>query len=214
MLRAMPCAITVLALYATAGPADEAKQKNRGTTDPKGVHLHLKVVAKKDTYALDLGGKTPEEFAKLLAEAEKTSSFPPAPAVDLVVELRNTGDKALRVWIGGDDSELVLHVTGKAARNLTARLGIGKKHQGPQIVNLPAGKTHDFPLRRLSTASYFSRLEVVRHSYWTKPGEYTLTASYHTAVSPAPKKAKGAGNGFGHVTVKSAPVKLKVVEKK
>jgi hypothetical protein len=115
----MLSALTVLALFAMAGQAGEAKPKQEGMTDPKGVPLELKVVAKKDTYILDLGGKTPVEYRQLLAEAAKTASLPPAPAVDLVVELRNSGDKGLQVWIGGDDNEPVLCLVGEGARNLT-----------------------------------------------------------------------------------------------
>ena len=44
-----------------------------------------------------------------------------------------------------------------------------------------------------------------------KAGDYTLTATYKTAVLPVPKGAKDNGKGFGPVTVISAPVKLKVV---
>ena len=140
MRRAMSSAIIVLALFATAGKAGEGTPKDQGTTDPKGVSLELKVVVKKDTYAMDLGDKTPEEFAKLLAEAEKTSSFPPASAVDLGVELRNAGDKDLLVWVGGDNSELVIELGGRGARNLTVRLGIGRPPTPPKVMKLPPAK--------------------------------------------------------------------------
>jgi hypothetical protein len=49
-------------------------------------------------------------------------------------------------------------------------------------------------------------------SYWTEPGDYTLVATYKTAVSPVPEGAKDNGKGFGPVTIISAPVKLKVVD--
>lgn len=38
-------------------------------------------------------------------------------------------------------------------------------------------------------------------SYWTEPGEYTLTATYTSTVEGGPK-----------ITATSEPVKLKVVE--
>ncbi len=43
-------------------------------------------------------------------------------------------------------------------------------------------------------------------------GEYSITATYSTAVSPAPKGAKEEGEGFGRVLVPTLPVKIKVVE--
>jgi hypothetical protein len=53
-------------------------------------------------------------------------------------------------------------------------------------------------------------------SYWLEPGDYTLIATYKTAVSPAPPGSKDGGNflgvGFGQVTVITAPVKLKVTK--
>jgi hypothetical protein len=50
--------------------------------------------------------------------------------------------------------------------------------------------------------------------YWTQSGEYTVFASIRAEVSPAPKGAKDAGNGFGMVTLTSNPVKLTVVDPK
>ena len=51
---------------------------------------------------------------------------------------------------------------------------------------------------------------VATQAYWTEPGEYTLGASYATALSPAPPGSKDAGQGFGRVTLTAAPVKIKV----
>jgi hypothetical protein len=210
MLQTMPCTLTVLALFATAGPADEAKPKDRGTTDPKGVPLELKVVVQKDSYVLDLGGKTPGEFAQPL----KTGPYPPAPEVDLVLELRNAGARELKVWVGGGSNMPVLELKGPGAVGLAYQHFVRRRDIPPEVVTLAPGKSRQVPVRRLSSVGLYSGSNRHRLAYWTEPGEYTLTASYHTAVSPAPQGAKAAGNGFGYVTVTGAPIKLKVIEKK
>src|SRR5437764_484487 len=74
----------------------------QGKSEPAGVPVEAKLVAKKATYTVDLGGKTAEEFRQGLKDAEKTGRYPPAPPVDLVLELRNTGDKEVQVWTSGD----------------------------------------------------------------------------------------------------------------
>src|SRR5206468_658033 len=81
---------------------------------------------------------------------------------------------------------------------------------------LGAGKTRSFAIQNLST--HVGRVKgseiTFFHNYWTKPGEYTLAASFHVAVSPIPKGAAEADGGYGYVTVPSNPVKLKVVDSK
>jgi RNA polymerase sigma factor (sigma-70 family) len=186
--------------------APEAEPK--GKTVPPGVPLQAKLVAKKATYTLDLGGKTPEEFRKLLKD-----SYPPAPAVDLELEFRNTGDKAITFLVGGfnPDVPLLLQLDGPGAVNKIIRaVQVDSPSIPPKQVTLAPGKTHTIPIKSLITA-YLDREGTA--SYWTEVGEYTLTATYKTAVSPVPAGVKDSG-GFGPVTVVSAPVRLKVVEKK
>jgi hypothetical protein len=52
-----------------------------------------------------------------------------------------------------------------------------------------------------------------KFAYWTEPGEYTLAASLKSAVSPAPPGSTRADEGFGVVTLRSPPIKLKVEAK-
>ena len=49
--------------------------------EPPVVPLEARITSRKDTYTLTLGGKTLEEFARLI----KKGSLPPAPEVDLVL---------------------------------------------------------------------------------------------------------------------------------
>jgi hypothetical protein len=196
-----------LAAPATA-PVRQQQPEQKSKTEPPGVPLEARLIAKKDTYGLDLGGKTAAEFRKLIK-----SSNVPAPAVDLELEFRNTGDKDFTFLVGGfaPDIPLLLKLEGPGAVNLSLpAMFVRIPSKPPQKVTLAPGKTHVLPIRGLMT-SRLNRDGTA--SYWTEPGDYTLIATYKTSVSPAPKGAKDNGQGFGQVTVTSAPVKLKVVQK-
>jgi len=74
----------------------------KGKSDPAGVPVQAKLIAKKSTYPLNLGGMSAAEFRETIKAAEKNGKYPQPPAVDLVLELKNTSDKEVQVWIGGD----------------------------------------------------------------------------------------------------------------
>jgi hypothetical protein len=78
----------------------------------------------------------------------------------------------------------------------------------PQELKLDAGKSYTFPVNQLKSGTR----GVTHFSYWSGPGEYDLTATLRTGVQPAPKGAE-ANDGFGTVTLTSAPFKLTVGEK-
>src|SRR5262249_37815639 len=144
---------------------------------------------------------------KMLKDAEAAGGkLPDSPKVDLVLELKNTGDKDITVWVGGDATRLNLDLQGKGAISVTARRAFTSDFRMPKPGKLEAGKTTEIPIAGLSYG--FRGAE--KQAWWTEPGEYTLTATYSTALSPAPKDAKDAGEGFGKVTLTTAPVKLKV----
>jgi hypothetical protein len=191
-------------------PAPRAPKKATGKTDPKGVPLELRLVAKKAKYTLDLGGKTAKEFTKQLKEAVKSGIYPAPTAVDLKLELRNNGKKDLQVHVEGDGNLIVLNLRGKGAVSVRPRRVLTQEFRVPKTITIAAGKSYSFPA--IKSLIYGFR-GVSEQAYWTKAGTYTLTASYQTAVSPAPKGAKDAGNGFGRVLVTSAPLKVKVVAK-
>jgi RNA polymerase sigma factor (sigma-70 family) len=187
-----------------AAPEAEAK----GKTDPAGAPLEVKLIARKAVYVLDLDGKTPEEFRKHIKE-----TFQPVPQVDLELEFRNSGDKEIKFLVGGfnPDIPMFLKLDGPGALNLTLLAIVSDVPSSPPtLVTLAPGKTHTIPIKSLATDNHAREATV---SYWTQPGEYTLTATYKTAVSPVPQGAKDDGKGFGAVTVVSAPVKLKVAKK-
>src|SRR5262249_3463741 len=127
---------------------DTPEAKAKGKTDPPGVPLEVRLVAKKDTYTLDLGGKTPEEFRKLLKDRPL-----PAPAVDLELEFRNSGDEDLKFLVGGNnpDIPLLLKLDGPGAVNIDLPPNNRSKSesQPPTQVTLAPGKTHTLPIKSL-----------------------------------------------------------------
>lgn len=157
-------------------------------------------------YKLDLGGKTAAEYAKAVEAAARAGRPLPTPAVDLKVEVKNTTDKPISVWFTGDPVVLTLRLKGKGALDLDPPLAFTEEFRFPQSVEIPAGKAHAFPFKAL-TSGYRGR---AHFAYWTAAGEYEIVAEFKTGANPAPKGAKAGEDGFGAVTLKSAPFKVTV----
>jgi hypothetical protein len=188
----------------------DAKDKGKGKSVPGAVPIELRLTGKKTTYTLDLGGQTAAEFKKQIKDADETGKAPPPPIVDLALEFRNTSDKDVQLWIEGDATQLVLDLKGPAAvNNIRKKLAVTLDFRVPKTVTVAAGKSFSLPVKSL--ANGFRNLTAA--SYWLEAGDYTLTASYKTALSPAPKGSTDAGDGFGTVTLTSSPLKLKVQAK-
>ncbi len=178
--------------------------KPGGSTEPKGLPLEARLIAKKIAYPLDLGGKTPKEFRTLLDEAKaKGGPLPPPPAVELVLELRNTGKKALHVCLGKGDvgpvAGLTLDLKGPGA--VSASFGNARGARiSPTVVEVAAGKTHTVTIAKLEV--YDGR--TTQRCYWTKAGDYTLAVSCGVV--------EGGKKGFWRAAGKvvSAPIELKV----
>jgi RNA polymerase sigma factor (sigma-70 family) len=185
--------------------------RDQGKSDPPGVPLELKLTAKKDSYTLDLGGKTPEEFRKLLAAAKSGDApIPPTPAVDLELVIKNVSNKQVTFWASGDPVEVLLNLEGKGAVSIAPQLVIDTIFIPPNPVTLGPGKTHSIPLKNLN----YGFRKVAGMAYWTKPGDYELTAQFSTGVIPRPKDSKDEGMGAGRAVLTSNPVTLKVTEEK
>jgi hypothetical protein len=166
------------------------------SSDPTGVPLQAELIAGKEPHVLDLGGPTADQFSRQIGMGR----FPPTPMVELVFRLRNVGDKAITFQ---PSSQPNLFLVGDGAVNLLYPAPTGV-HSSPDNIVLQPGKGHSIRITNLNFGPG-------RKSFWLLPGEYTAHASYHTSVSPAPKGARDTGDGFGWVTIRSDPVKLKVI---
>jgi hypothetical protein len=209
----------MLSLVSNAVRLKVVEPKGEGKAELPGAPLELKLVANKDTYMLDLGGKTPEEFRKYVEDNRAgVGGFQmapaKAPAVDLVAELRNVSDEDVDVRIGGIPARFTLGLDGPGAFRISGKYGeLGPRPEqiAKENVRLKAGQTHRFPIQSLFIRNAAAHDEL---SFWTKPGDYTLRITFETAVAPSPKGAATEGGGFGRVTLNSEPIKLKVMEKK
>jgi hypothetical protein len=167
--------------------------------------VKAKLVAKKNSYSLDLGGKTGDEFRKALKDAEKSGRMPSPPVVEMTFELTNTSDKEIKIWTGGDAVQLDLKLTGPGAVNAMPLLAFTTEFRGPIATTLAPGKSVSVPITKLR----YGFRGASNMSYWTEPGEYKLAASYKTGIQPPPKGSKES-NGFGLVTIAAEPITINV----
>ncbi|MCS6864397.1 MAG: hypothetical protein RMJ56_17265 [Gemmataceae bacterium] len=168
--------------------------------------IKLTLIAKTDKYKFDGGGKTPAEYKKYLeqlAEQSKQGQLvqpPRPPAVDLVLELKNTSDREVTIYVGGDPNVYTFELTGGAGSvAMNSGLAFTADFRLPKAVTLGPGKTHTIPIQQLSDGNRGAS----RYVYWTGPGEYQLSVKYTLSDSEG-------GRG---TELKSEPVKIIVTEK-
>jgi hypothetical protein len=169
---------------------------------PPFIALEAKLISKKDRYNLNLDGKSPEEFAKLI----KGWPLPPSPKVDLVLTIRNTGTKTLTFNPRSLDGDIMLslYLTGDGAMNHplhpTQLLYTGDRSKEE---TLAPGKTYEIPILSLDCGD-------TRRSYWLLPGEYPLHASCLIHMKPDPGGASKIPDGSEWVDLQAPPLRVKV----
>ena len=167
--------------------------------------VESKLVAKKATYPwpYGLGPKELEESLKELVQQRKQMEaveFPAPPAVDLVLEIKNSGTEKTTVYIDGDINVLTLLVKGPGVVTADPGLSFTADFRPSKPTELAPGKTVEIPIKFLSDG--FRRGG--RYIYPTAVGEYTVSATYQLATDDGRKGA----------LLKSGEVKLKIEEKK
>ncbi|MCS7270360.1 MAG: hypothetical protein NZ703_04680 [Gemmataceae bacterium] len=185
----------------TAQPPKSPQQGNKPM-----LGLTLEIVAKKNVYVFDGGGKTPQEYKKhleSLAERLKKGEAvdPPSPLqVDLVLRLTNTSEQPIVVHVGGDPNVYTFTLSGgSGVVVMNNPVAFTTEFRMPKAITLAPGKSHDIPVTTLADGHRgFSRL-----LFWTGPGEYTLTAEY--VLTDA--------EGRPGITLKSSPTKITVRQK-
>jgi hypothetical protein len=176
-------ALTTATLIASALlPADNARSKDRPAQP-----LELKLVAIKDTYTLDLSGKSPQQFRELLKEAERREQEPPsAPGVDLVLEFRNNSEKSITIYVDGDDTHLFWELKGPGAISARYAQIITLEFRSSRPVTIAAGKSYSREIKTLE-GGYRG---LIQRWYWMQPGEYTLTAKYQLGGAPGSPRGR------------------------
>jgi len=193
---------TILFVCSTESLADDPKPKS-----PSEGSLELRLVVKKGVHALDLGGKTSEEFREQVAKAEKVRGvMPTPPVVDLVLEVHNKGSKKVTVYIDGPNTHLTLELKGPGAVSAKVKQSGISTADSADTVTLAPGRSYSIPIMQLKAGTFLEP----QYLYWTKPGEYTLSATIQL------DDAKYSGDMVAFVKgpkLTCAPVKLKVEEK-
>ncbi|MEI6232579.1 MAG: HEAT repeat domain-containing protein [Planctomycetota bacterium] len=176
--------------------AGEADTIGTSKVVPPSVQLELKLTSHRSVYALDRKGKTTEEYAASL----KSGNCPYGPAVVIMIELRNKGDKEVIAY-GAPRPQFVLK--GPRAESVCDVAPTQFQVAPSRRYVLPAGKSiflnvisfcnpdKDEPsvkdtVKRLA----YSEGCALRCINWTEPGEYTLSAVLPIGVSPAPAQAQ------------------------
>jgi hypothetical protein len=203
--------ILPLALFAAAGLARaEDKKPDAPKPDPEATPLELKIIGKTTKFPAPADADALKKQVQAAQKAKFGGKLPPAPAVDLTLEIKNTSDKPVTVWTSGDPVVLTLMLKGQGAVNVQSGGPMTLEFRLPKGVEIAPGKTHEVAIKSLVSGMR----GVTHYAYWTEPGEYELTATLRTGVNPAPKGAKESMDGFGQVTVTSPALKVTVEEKK
>jgi RNA polymerase sigma factor (sigma-70 family) len=204
-------------------PADSAVQADHkpdaiALTDPAGIPLAAHLVGARESYMLDLGGLTPQQFREQVEAlavprpGPRRPRLPESPRVGLRLELTNVGKEPLKVAVRGNANRLTLDLQGPGAFYAPQMAeAVAPIHRPPEVVTIAPGQT-------IAAAEVpdlaFPRPGVGSRAYWTEPGQYRLKVDYVIGVSPVPAGTEKFGEDFGQVVVHSAPIVLKVVPAK
>ncbi len=170
--------------------------------EPPSVPIEATLKSLKETYTLELIGKTPEEFAKQV----QGWPLPPSPKVDLVLTLRNKGTKTLTFH---RDILLRLHLTGDGAMNhpMYSYQTVFTFDNEPKKVTLEPGKTYEIPIQSLDRGH-------CRQSFWLLQGEYMLHTRCFVTVTPAPDGDDKSSGDLVFVNIDAPQLRVKVVAEK
>jgi hypothetical protein len=190
-----PVLLLSLALL-LAAPAGCAPRRVMEMPTAELAPLQLTLHARADVYALDLGGRAPHEYrAELDAGARDFmlrgpgfvrggNTLKPAPQVDLELELRNTSPRDVEFDVGGGADQLTLNVSGPELVRIDgprhAAFGPGREPPLPKRVRLAPGESYFEPVTQLEAPH---PIHLCRW-YWTRPGEYTVAATWHLPGGP------------------------------
>ncbi len=134
MFRAiLPAALFALLSLAGLPTSAEDKKKTPKGADPATTPLELSVTGKVTKYTTDVTTqKAADDLKNSIESAGKAGrQMPAAPAVDLGVEIKNTSDKPVTVWVSGDPVILTLTLKGKGAVNAAPQLAFTQEFRAP-----------------------------------------------------------------------------------
>jgi hypothetical protein len=191
--------ITLLLAFLPAFSA-QAKAEEPNPEPPPPAPVTVKLVAKKKTYKLDLGGLTAAKFRQ---RVKAGNDLPQAPTLDMVLVITNNSKNPIRIRSTGSTTRVMLEVTGPDV----VQAAINEALPRPKIsyVILASKQSLEMPVDRL--ASKISTIRYNRH-YWTEPGEYKVTASIYTSVQM--DYNANVAVRLEYKTLKARPITVKV----
>jgi hypothetical protein len=171
-------------------------------TDPEPPRLNTvfaRIVTKKTSYKLDLGGSTAEEYRK----AAKQGTARAIP-VEMELVITNGTKNTVRVRVSGAVPKLTLKLEGTGAvdsKDPTVT-------KGPlRYQELKPGQKVSIPINSLLSYQG-SKGGTIRH-YWTEPGEYKLSASFYTSLD-LDWKGGGPKGKLNYTTLQAPAITIKV----
>jgi hypothetical protein len=188
---------------------DKPVDPDKASTLPAGLPLELRIInSSLEAYEVDSRGDPFYKFQEKIKKAVEGGIRLYPTKVEMELEFKNTGTSAVQIWVGGDSTLLTLNLQGNGARTAEVKPTPSNKVIPPVVVKIPAGKSHRIPLTELA---YGFRNESI-YAYITETGQYHLSATFRTAISPAPKKPlRLFDKGFGEIQLKSAPIAFRVL---
>lgn len=146
------------------------------------------------------------DLAKRRVVACPDFAFPSEPRVDLEFQVWNTGKQAFTIFPHLDPTTFL---AGPGALNISwpcqTMIGPGLGDPPPvKPLTLRPGEKYSVRVTDLTFGSG-------SRSLWILPGEYSIYASCYMSVSPPPKGSEPSGFGSGWITLRSPPLKVKVV---
>jgi hypothetical protein len=143
---------------------------------------HQAVAAVVRTFALKRGNQSPEAYRQALQAAALKGQLPPPPRIDLVLDVRNRGDRPVYLDVGGPGTELELELRVPG----TLRLPLPANSEPPFLtqrrVRLGPGASYRLPIPSLIGGRRGSLYGL----YWTAPGRDTLAVRYRVSTAPVP----------------------------
>lgn len=170
--------------------------------------VEARLIAKRTKYILpkERHGKA---FRKRIEEERDDGKLPAAPAVDLVLELKNVSDEDVMIWPRGAITTPDLEVDGPGIVGPESLTGASGGGAGTSVQpTIAPGKTHRIKIKSLNPGGG------TPFTYWCEPGKYSIKASYvvYTGLPPFPfpndKKPAGKPQRY---EVMTPPVKVQVV---
>lgn len=147
-----------------------------------------------------------DAIAEIRAAGEIDRVMEP-PTVDLEITIKNIGDKDIDLWTAGDSVQILWYLEGKGSHTAVSPLRIAGDVKPNISKKLKAGESHTTGYRTL----YGGFRGISHQSHWLLPGEYELSATILTGVSPNTYRVQDR-EGFALTRLQSNTIKVKVTE--